>query len=101
MSEAFDLFRQEIESCAATEGVTSLSLMALPENVRRVLNKLIRKGPQTPGALAEEFGFGGAEMRQLADALEAKGFLTASAPDGETLYRVRLARTRELNPPPR
>ena len=100
MSEAFDRFRQEIEACAAVEGVTSLALMSLPENIRRALNLLIRKGPQTAEALAEALGVTSDEMRQLAEALEAKGFLLSNAPDNPPLYRPRLARTRELRPPP-
>lgn len=103
MSDAFENFRREIEACPATEGVTSLTLMNLPENVRRVLNTVIRKGPQSAEALAETFGVNAAEMRALAEALVAKGYLLTSAHDTPSLYRPHLARTRELpsSPPNR
>jgi predicted ArsR family transcriptional regulator len=102
MDETFDQLKQAIETCAKSEGLTSLALMGLPDEVRKLLNKMIRKGPLSASDLANEFGLSGEQTQQLLGLLEARGFVNARQPEGEaaTVYQVRLARTRELGSPP-
>jgi DNA-binding MarR family transcriptional regulator len=63
---------------------------------------MLRKGPRSLSDLAGEFNLTASETRQLADLLVAKGIFTAEmrAEDGEIVYRVRLAHTRELKARP-
>jgi DNA-binding MarR family transcriptional regulator len=72
--------------------------MGLPDEIRKLLNKMIRKGALPVGDLASEFGLTVEQTQQLAERLEAKGFIVSRPRDGDaaTVYQVRLARTREL-----
>jgi hypothetical protein len=97
MSEAFETLRQEIEQCQPTEGITSSQMLLLPEGVRRVLNRMMRKGPLTASVAAAEFGLATAEADTALKLLFAKGLIAPAPYDGEeTLYRVRLTHTRSL-----
>ena len=74
----------------------------LPDPLSSVLNAMLRRGPRTLGELAGDFQLSTDEMRQIAELLIGKGLLAseARAEDGECMYRVRLARTRELKASP-
>ncbi len=98
MDDVFDQLMQAIEACAKSEGLTSLAMMGLPDDVRKLLNKMIRKGALPPGDLAGEFGLSAEQTQQLVEQLEAKGFIFSRKRDGDAaiVYQVRLARTREL-----
>lgn len=104
MDETFDQLKQVIEACPKSDGLTSLAMMGLPDDVRKLLNKMIRKGALPVSDLASEFGLSGEQTQQLVEQLEAKGFINSRQRDGDavTVYQVRLARTRELgSSPPR
>lgn len=98
MDETFDQLKQVLEACPKSDGLTSLALMGLPDEVRKLLNKMIRKGALSVSDLASEFGLGDEQTQQLVEQLEAKGYINARKRDGDaaTVYQVRLARTREL-----
>ncbi|HLE29573.1 MAG TPA: hypothetical protein VI793_15730 [Anaerolineales bacterium] len=98
----FALLRQEVEQRPPVAGIVASDIMDLPENLRLVFNKMARQGPLTVGELAAEFGLAPDEARQIGDGLVAKGYLKTEVreADGETLYRLSLARTRGLRPPP-
>lgn len=98
MDESFDQLMQVLDACAKSEGLTSLAMMGLPDDVRKLLNKMIRKGALPVGDLAGEFGLTVEQTQQLAERLEAKGFVVSRPRDGDAAmtYQVRLARTREL-----
>ncbi|MGH2523699.1 MAG: MarR family transcriptional regulator [Anaerolineales bacterium] len=102
MSEKFDSLQRELDSCADVEGVTAAQVMLMPDAVRSLLNRMIRKGALTLAELQAELGLEEAEASQLAETLIAKGLVVSAQreADGATLYRVRLARTRELSLPP-
>jgi hypothetical protein len=98
----FDRLRQEIEQRPRNEGIASSEVMRLPDPLARILNGMLRKGPRSLSELAGEFDLSLPEMHGLGELLVAKGIFTAEtrAEDGETVYRVRLARTRELKARP-
>src|SRR5262245_62115166 len=98
MDETFDQLKQVIEACPKSEGLTSLAMMNLPDDVRKLLNKMIRKGALPVSELAVEFGLSVEQTQQLVHLLESKGFVNARQRDGDaaTVYQVRLARTREF-----
>ena len=98
MDETFDQLKQAIDACGKSEGLTSLAMMSLSDEVRKLLNKMIRKGALPVGDLASEFGLSVEHTQQLVSLLEAKGFIISRQRDhdGATVYQVRLARTREL-----
>ena len=98
MDETFDHLKQALDACSKSDGLTSLAMMSLPDDVRKLLNKMIRKGALPVGDLAGEFGLSVEQTRQLVGLLEAKGFVNSRQRDGDaaTVYQVRLARTREL-----
>jgi DNA-binding MarR family transcriptional regulator len=98
MDETFDQLKQVIEACTKSEGLTSLAMMSLPDDVRKLLNKMIRKGALPASDLASEFGLSVEQTQQLVGLLEAKGFVNSRQREGDaaTVYLVRLARTREL-----
>jgi pentatricopeptide repeat protein len=98
MDDAFEQLTKILDACAKSEGLTSLAMMGLPDEVRKLLNKMIRKGVLPVGDLAVEFGLSVEQTQQLVERLEAKGFVVSRKRDGDgaTVYQVRLARTREL-----
>ena len=98
----FDRLRQELEQRARSDGIASSEVLMLPDPLSKVLNAILRRGPRTLGELAGNFQLSADEMRQIAELLIDKGILAseARAEDGELLYRVRLARTRELKARP-
>ena len=98
MDETFNQLKQAIEACTNSEGLTSLAMMSLSDEVRKLLNKMIRKGALPVSDLANEFGLSVEQTQQLVGLLETKGFVSSRKRDGDavTVYQVRLARTREL-----
>ncbi len=98
----FDRLRQEIEQRPRSEGIASSEVMLMADPLAKILNAMLRKGPRSLSELAGEFDLTVPEARQLGDLLVANGILMAErrAEDGETVYRVRLARTRELKARP-
>ena len=98
----FDRLRQELERRPRSEGLSSSEILAFPPTWSSILNGMLRKGPSSLSDLAGEFDLAASEMRQLGDLLVAKGIFAAEtrAEDGEIVYRVRLARTRELKARP-
>jgi len=98
----FDRLRQELEQRARSDGIASSEVLMLPDPLSSVLNAMLRKGPRTLGELAGDFQLSTGEMRQIAALLIDKGIFASEtrAEDGESLYRVRLARTRELKARP-
>jgi transcription initiation factor IIE alpha subunit len=102
MDETFDQLRQALEQCSPVEGLTSLYMVTLPDGVRKLVNKMIRRGAATVSDLAGEFGLSEAETQQLVSLLEERGFVLSQKREADSAitYRVRLARTREFTPPP-
>jgi DNA-binding MarR family transcriptional regulator len=98
----FDDLRQALEQRPKSDGIASSEIVTLPEPLAKALNAMLRKGPRSLTQLAGEFGLSLTETGRLVDLLVGKGILVleARAEDGETIYRVRLARTRELKARP-
>lgn len=98
----FDRLRQELEERPRSDGIASSEVMGLSGPLSRVLNAMLRRGPRTLSELAGDFQLSGDEARPLAQLLIEKGIFASEVrpEDGETLYRVRLARTRELKARP-
>ena len=98
----FDRLRQELEQRPRSDGIASSEVLTLPDPLSRVLNAMLRRGPRTLRELAGDFELSADEMRQVARLLIEKGIFAEEtrAGDGETIYRVRLARTRELKARP-
>ena len=98
----FDRLRQELEQRARSDGIASSEVLSLSEPLSKVLNAMLRRGPRTLSELAGDFPLSTEETRQIAQLLIDQGIFAAEtrAEDGETLYRVRLARTRELKAKP-
>ncbi len=100
--EKFDSLRQEMEGCPPIDGIVASDIMTLPEGLRPIFNRLVRKSALTVVEFASEFGLTPDQARQLGDGLVQRGYLKSEVreTDGETVYRLRLARTRQLRPPP-
>lgn len=90
----FDRLQQELKKRSKVEGITPADVMDLPEPLRTVMNKIMRKGSMTLSELAAELKLKTAEAHRLGQILVEKGFLnsTGGKADSEIVYRTHFAR---------
>ncbi len=93
----FDRLQRELKKLSKVEGITPADAMDLPEPLRMVMNKIMRKGSMTLSELATELRLKTTEARRLGQMLVEKGFLSSTRrkTDGEIVYRTHFAKSRK------
>jgi hypothetical protein len=99
MSGLFDRLQGEIDQRDRQSGLSTAELLELPDELRRLVQLLLRSGPQTSGEVAAALGLDAAAAEALVEALVDKGLARPVAGVSETRYRVSLARRRSRQLP--
>jgi DNA-binding MarR family transcriptional regulator len=90
---------RELDGYPAAAGLGPADLLALPDQLRRLINWLNRRGGAGLADLAGELACDAPAAAALADALSAKGLITAEpGPEGAARYKVRMAARRQRGP---
>ncbi len=96
----FKHMQQEIEHKDQQEGITPADLLDLSDDLRRMMNRIIRQG-ETTAEEAAAYTDGSVDNAQEAlAALIGKGYLEREQRDGVWYYSTRFARKRARNIPP-
>ena len=93
---SFDRLWREVDQRSRVEGVSPVALLDLPEPLRSATTRLMRIGTMTLSELAADLSLERSQAHHLGELLVDKGILSAApeGPDGEIVYRLRLAHTR-------
>ncbi len=81
-------------------GVSSLDILALPDDLRELVNQVMRREPVRLEELIDALGQPPDDVRGQVTLLAAQGWLESEEIEGETHYRVRLTRRRVRGLPP-
>ncbi len=81
-------------------GVSSLEILALPDDLRQLVNQVMRREPVTLDELVAALHRPESDVHGQAALLTAQGWLETLEIDGETHYRVHLARRHARSLPP-
>lgn len=87
----FDRLEQELEAREKAAGLTMADLLELPENLRKLVNWMMRQQDVHLSEVAAFLGENDETSRATLAALIEKGFVRELKVHGETCYRVRLA----------
>ena len=101
MMAIYDLLEQALQERPRLEGVTPVNIAELPEPLRASLRETLRVGTISMCMIADDLGLHHDQASRVADLLIDKGFLSAAgeSPDGESLYRIKLARRKGRDVP--
>jgi hypothetical protein len=97
----YELLRQALKDRPRLEGVTPVDIGELPEPLRGSVSRALRVGTTSLSEMVSDLGLDQGEASLLAALLIDKGVLVAAgeSPDGDTLYRVNLARRKGRSVP--
>jgi DNA-binding MarR family transcriptional regulator len=94
MMGIFGRIQNEIESQDKQEGITLADLLDLSPDLRRLMNRITRKGSMTAEGAAELLEESQENARKTLDALVGKGYLERTEEEEGWVYRTRFARKR-------
>jgi DNA-binding MarR family transcriptional regulator len=81
------------------EGITPADLLALPPELRHLMNMILRRGEMGLAEIVLELDISPSKVSGLLDTLVEKGYLRAFEVEGEQRYKVFLARKRRREVP--
>ena len=90
----FDSIQDEIEAREQREGISPADLLDLSPPVRRLMNRVTRKGELSAVEAARSLERPVDEIRPMLDGLAEKGYLHREKREGVWVYRTRFARKR-------
>ena len=90
----FDRLQEEIADRERQDAVSPLDLLDLPDALRRLMQRILRQGQTTAGALAGEVGRPEAEVESMLRGLVEKGYLKVLPGPGPARYKVVLGQRR-------
>jgi predicted transcriptional regulator len=90
----FDRLQNEIADREKQEAISPLDLLELPEALRRLLQRIIRRGPTTARELVEDIGSPEDAVESMLCSLADKGYLTALSGSAPTRYKAVLGQRR-------
>jgi predicted ArsR family transcriptional regulator len=99
MASRFDRLQSELAACQRVTGVTPASLLALPPELRRLLNAVTRQGEMSLQEIASQLDTQPTQARGLLDTLVDKGYLRAVEAGGATRYKTSLGHKRARKTP--
>jgi predicted ArsR family transcriptional regulator len=94
MSNMFDRLQQEIEDRERQEGMSTLDLLELPEELSRIVVALARRGQMPLDELAGEVDVSADALAPLLDALVDKGLVRDFVLGDQRFYRTYFGRRR-------
>jgi len=94
----FGRLQQELEDREKAAGLTMADVLTLPDQLRRLVNWMMRQGEVGLTDVAGFLGLNETDTRSTVATLLEKGFVRELQIRGETRYRIRLApkRGREI-----
>jgi hypothetical protein len=97
----FQALEAQLAGLDSVNGITPVDILLLPEALRPVVRRMLRRAVALP-ELAAELVLSESEARQVADTLVQKGFLqTQGEEDSEgVVYKVHFSRMHAHNIPP-
>jgi len=99
--EAFSwLTGDQIYTHKRKSGVSSMEILALPDDLRRLVNQVMRREPVRLDELVAALNRPESDVQGQVTLLSAQGWLEAIEINGETHYRVHLSRRRARSLPP-
>lgn len=90
----FSRIQKEIDDRDKQEGISPADLLDLSPQLRRLMNRITRRGEISLDAAAEYLEETPANMRQMLNALVEKGYLERVEKEEGWVYRTRFARKR-------
>lgn len=98
MDDLFERLQEEMDRQAPRTGVRPEDLIDLPDDLRRLVQWVARRGDTAAADAAEGLGLGVDEAARLLAELEAKGFARSDDAGGVRRYNVEfgMRQTREL-----
>ncbi len=90
----FDSIQDEIDAREKRSGITPADLLDLPPMLRRLMNRVTRKGEHTVAEAAEFLEESPDDVRRMLDGLAEKGYLEREKKEVGWVYRTRFARKR-------
>ncbi len=99
MAGMFDRLQTEIDKREPAEGLSPADLLLLPDDLRRIVQLITRRGGMTAEGLAAELDLPPPEVQALAAALVDKGMITPVGIDGQPGYKVRFGQRRKREVP--
>ena len=98
MDDLFARLQEEMDRVAPGSGVSPAELTDLPDELRRLVQWVARRGDAAAADVAEGLGLSVDDAARLLSDLEAKGFARSEEADGVRRYNVAFGMrpTREL-----
>jgi DNA-binding MarR family transcriptional regulator len=90
----FDHIQREIEAREKQEGITPTDLLDLSPPLRKLMNRITRRGELTTDQAAAHMEESSDNARKMLDGLVEKGYLEREERAEGWVYRTRFARTR-------
>ena len=94
MAGLFDRLQEDLDQREKMAGLTPADLLELPDDERKVVQTLARRGDLSLPELAEHIGRPEAEIAATLERLREKGFARALEIHGRTVYRTYFGRRR-------
>jgi len=91
----FERLRDEVADREKQEAISPLDLLELPEALRRLMQRIIRRGKTTARELAEEMGSSEAEADSMLRSLAGKGYLALVPGGTPPSYKAVVGQRRE------
>lgn len=98
MAGMFNRLQEEITHQDKVAGLSTVDLLDMEPDTRRIIQLLMRRGELSLAALAEALGPDGADTEALASRLgniARQGFILARERDGQTFYHTAFGRRRQ------
>jgi len=99
MAGMFDRLQTEIDKREPAEGLSPADLLMLPDELRRIVQLINRRGGMTTEALAAELELPAPEVETLAGDLVDKGMLTPARIEDQPGYKIRFGHRRRREVP--
>lgn len=96
----FRRMQDEIDKREKREGISVAELLDLSPSLRRLMNRVTRRGEITAEQAAEDLNQPPEETREMLNALVEKGFLLREKREAQWIYRIYLAHKRGTSLPP-
>jgi DNA-binding MarR family transcriptional regulator len=90
----FDRLQNEIDRREQVEGISPADLLDLPDDLRRLVQTVARRGQMSRSQLAAKLDLDPDDAASLLDQLEEKGLLERTGPPDDPRYKAAFARRR-------